>query len=256
MMWMSVGVFRLTGLPVRIVVYLLWLIMLAGCEGVPRVKNEETNAILKPNEYEVFGEVYQLLPSSLGYLEIGVASWYGTKFHGRLTANGEVYDMYGHSAAHKSLPLPTMVKVTNLDNGMHITLRVNDRGPFVDDRLIDLSYSAARMLGFEHQGTAPVVVEAIDEVNHPGQVATVHRAELYYLQIGAFKLEAGAIKKLADVKQLLPNHIEVTMLQSEEEQGALYKVWVGPLTDVAEQDTIAALIRGNDLGNPIRVNVE
>ncbi|MEX2326217.1 MAG: septal ring lytic transglycosylase RlpA family protein, partial [Pseudomonadales bacterium] len=88
------------------------------------------------------------MPSSLGYLEIGLASWYGKKFHGRLTSNGEKFDMHVTSAAHKALPLPTMVRVTNLDNGQKVVVRVNDRGPFHDDRVIDLSYEAAVQLGF------------------------------------------------------------------------------------------------------------
>ena len=109
------------------------------------------------------------MPNNIGYREIGIASWYGKKFHGRKTAMGEKYDMYGLSAAHKALPLPTMVRVTNLDNGRSIEVRVNDRGPFHEDRVIDLSYAAARALGFETKGTAPVVVEAIDEVNQIGR---------------------------------------------------------------------------------------
>jgi peptidoglycan lytic transglycosylase len=108
------------------------------------------------------------MPESLGYLEIGIASWYGEKFHGRLTANGETYNMYRLSAAHKTLPLPTIVSVTNLDNGRKTILRVNDRGPFHADRVIDLSYKAAMELGFADKGTAPVVVEAVDERNYPG----------------------------------------------------------------------------------------
>ena len=122
--------------------------------------NHQSNNKLKlgPNQYEVFGQVYEIMLENVGYLEIGVASWYGKKFHGRLTAMGETYDMFGLTAAHKALPLPTIVKVTNLDNGQSIIVRVNDRGPFHDDRLIDLSWSAAKALGFDNQGTAPVVV--------------------------------------------------------------------------------------------------
>ncbi|MFP3519286.1 septal ring lytic transglycosylase RlpA family protein, partial [Pseudomonas sp. SIMBA_077] len=92
----------------------------------------------------------------------GTASWYGTKFHGQNTANGEVYDLYGMSAAHKTLPLPSYVKVTNLDNNRSVILRVNDRGPFYSDRIIDLSYAAAKKLGYAETGTARVKVEGID----------------------------------------------------------------------------------------------
>ncbi len=111
--------------------------------------------------YEIFGVTYYPLATSEGFVEEGIASWYGKKFHHRPTANGERYDMYAFSAAHKTLPLPTWVRVTNLENWRSIVLRVNDRGPFVGDRVIDLSYAAAKVLGFFRQGTVRVKVEAL-----------------------------------------------------------------------------------------------
>lgn len=114
------------------------------------------------SRYEVLGKHYSVMKSSAGYKERGGASWYGKKFHGYLTANGEKYDMYGMSAAHKSLPIPTFVKVTNLANNRHVIVRVNDRGPFHKGRIIDLSYAAASKLGMLNKGTAQVEVEAID----------------------------------------------------------------------------------------------
>ncbi|WP_371188983.1 septal ring lytic transglycosylase RlpA family protein [Thalassotalea maritima] len=116
-------------------------------------------------DYRVFGVPYQVMSSAEGYSETGIASWYGKKFHGHLTSNGEIYDMYGFSAAHKSLPLPTYAQVTNLANNRKIIVRVNDRGPFHQDRLIDLSYSAAYKLGMLDKGTARVKVEAITRSN-------------------------------------------------------------------------------------------
>lgn len=111
--------------------------------------------------YSVLGQTYTVLPSAEGYSDTGIASWYGKKFHGHLTSNGEYYDMYGLSAAHRSLPLPTYVRVTNLNNGREIVVRVNDRGPFHSERIIDLSYAAAYKLDMLHSGTAPVSVEAL-----------------------------------------------------------------------------------------------
>ncbi|MDX1452372.1 MAG: septal ring lytic transglycosylase RlpA family protein, partial [Oleiphilaceae bacterium] len=111
--------------------------------------------------YTVRGKQYRILPSAAGYREEGIASWYGLKFHGELTSNGEIYNMYAMSAAHKSLPLPTYVKVTNLSNQRSVIVRVNDRGPFHSERVIDLSYAAAKKLGFDKQGTARVLLEAI-----------------------------------------------------------------------------------------------
>ena len=118
--------------------------LLSSCVYTDNQKSTD----LKRNQYEVFGKVYETMSSSEGYLEIGVASWYGKKFHGNLTASGEIYDMSLMTAAHKALPLPTLVKVTNLENGKKTLVKVNDRGPFHDDRLIDLSYAAALELGF------------------------------------------------------------------------------------------------------------
>ena len=114
------------------------------------------------NPYTVLGKTYHLLPTADGYRETGVASWYGTKFHGRATANGEPYDMFAMTAAHKTLPIPAYVRVTNLDNDRSAIVRVNDRGPFHDDRIIDLSYAAAKKLGVFDRGTARVEVVAID----------------------------------------------------------------------------------------------
>ncbi|MGF6557240.1 rare lipoprotein A [Pseudomonas sp. S30_BP2TU TE3576] len=116
----------------------------------------------KANPYTVLGKTYFPLQESRTYVQSGTASWYGTKFHGQNTANGEVYDLYGMSAAHKTLPLPSYVRVTNLDNNKSVILRVNDRGPFYSDRIIDLSYAAAKKLGYAETGTARVKVEGID----------------------------------------------------------------------------------------------
>ncbi len=116
----------------------------------------------KANPYTVLGKTYFPMSESKRYVASGTASWYGTKFHGQNTANGEVYDLYGMSAAHKTLPLPSYVKVTNLDNNRTVILRVNDRGPFYSDRIIDLSYAAAKKLGYAESGTARVKVEGID----------------------------------------------------------------------------------------------
>ncbi|WOH37554.1 septal ring lytic transglycosylase RlpA family protein [Thalassotalea fonticola] len=115
--------------------------------------------------YQVFGKPYSVLKTAEGYKATGTASWYGKKFHGHLTSNGEIYDMYAFSAAHKALPLPTYVQVTNLANNKSVIVRVNDRGPFHQDRLIDLSYSAAYKLGMLNKGTAKVSIEAITQSN-------------------------------------------------------------------------------------------
>jgi rare lipoprotein A len=129
-------------------------------DAEPRIE-QPSRAGNRPT-YEVWGETYRVLPDSRGYARQGTASWYGEKFHGYATSNGEIYDMYKMTAAHRSLPLPTFARVTSLTNGRSVIVRVNDRGPFHSDREIDLSYAAAARLGILDDGTGPVRVEAID----------------------------------------------------------------------------------------------
>ena len=209
--------------------------------------------------YVVFGETYTVMPSSLGYVEIGIASWYGKKFHGRLTSNGEVYDMYQLTAAHKALPLPSVVRVINIDNGRKVIVRVNDRGPFHSDRVIDLSYATALQLGFADQGTAPVVIEAIDEENYPDQDELPKHHESYYLQVGAFYKIAGAEQRLAVINDLMAQQgfaVDARILQSEVSKSVLHKVWLGPIDTISGRDEIAQLVQDRNLGTPIRVQVE
>jgi rare lipoprotein A len=129
-------------------------------EPVPRVEPPSRSG--NPDTYVVFGRRYRVSETSAGYRERGIASWYGQAFHGRKTSSGPLFDMFELSAAHKNLPLPTYVRVTHLENGRSIVVRVNDRGPFVGDRIIDLSYAAAHRLGMVEQGTARVEVAALE----------------------------------------------------------------------------------------------
>ena len=251
------------------------VLLLVGCAGIGgmagdradasnQVKLNGTTGVKRftrgnKSPYEVLGKTYEVLPTSLGYREIGIASWYGKKFHGRLTSNGEVYDMYQLSAAHKALPLPTTVKVTNLDNGKSVILRVNDRGPFHEDRVIDLSYETALQLGFANKGTAPVVVEALTAVNHP-EVSVAPSETSFYLQVGAFSKIGGAEKLKDKITRLIVEHainsIEVRILKSELETTSLHKVWLGPMSDAAQREVIALWVEEAELGSPIRVQVE
>lgn len=158
-------------------VALLGLVMLAGCtelqvgthlfkKGLGEYSCKSEGDMKVGAAYRVDGIRYEPMISSLGYSEQGVASWYGKDFHGKATANGECYNMYAFTAAHKTLPLPTVVRVTNLENHRSIVVKVNDRGPFVSGRLIDLSYAAAESLGMVGNGTAPVLVESIGGPHH------------------------------------------------------------------------------------------
>jgi len=148
-------------------------VVLAACSGSPEQPTAGSRSVINPPRsdrgnppfYEVFGERYYVMDSSDGFRERGVASWYGRDFHGRQTSSGEVYDMRQMTAAHKTLPLPTWVEVTNLTNGKQVVVKVNDRGPFVDDRIIDLSQRAAEELDMIRNGTARVQVRALGVPN-------------------------------------------------------------------------------------------
>ncbi len=176
--------------------------------------------------YTVFGVNYQVKNSSRGYSARGYASWYGTKFHGRTTSSGEVYDMYQMTAAHRSLPLPTYLEVTNLHNGRTVVVKVNDRGPFHGDRILDLSYAAAGKLGFVEQGVAPVAIRAIDTGPPPPRQATAPGGS-YLLQIGAFSSRYSADRLRSDLARRLgyPTRIEPGGGSSR----SLYRVQIGPL---------------------------
>ena len=182
-----------------LVLYLL-LFLLSGCGGhttrvIDTPETRELKGWQKP--YEVDGKRYQPLRDHQGFRQAGVASWYGKKFHGRKTSNGEVYDMYGMSAAHKTLPLGVSVRVTHQASGRSIVVLVNDRGPFVGTRIIDLSYGAANKLGMVDAGTAPVLVEALgyrdssgDEIRYRAPVD--YDSGSFAVQIGAFSVADNA----------------------------------------------------------------
>jgi rare lipoprotein A len=188
------------------------------------------------SEYVVFGQRYQVMDSAQGFVEEGPASWYGSKFHGRATASGEIYDMHRLTAAHKHLPLPTFVRVTRLDNARSIIVKVNDRGPFVDDRIIDLSYAAAVQLDILENGKAAVRIEALSTTPDEALVASPSSTELTrYVQLGAFKEADNASQLSREVSRATG----LPVLVQFEQMLQLYRVRVGPLFD--ENSVLAAL---------------
>jgi len=189
----------------------------------PKPVREPLSRIGNPDQYEVWGKTYQVNKGLVYYNKTGTASWYGQKFHGHDTSNGERFDVYAFSAAHKSLPLPSYVRVTNLNNQRSLVVRVNDRGPFHGDRLIDLSYAAAVRLGFEKQGTAPVKVELL-----AAPIAAVSPEKHdNHLQIGAFKIYSSALKLRQNLSKLV---LEPVYISKVVKNGlALHKVRIGPL---------------------------
>lgn len=212
-------------------------------DAVPRVEPRSKYGNMKT--YEVFGKRYYVLSSSKGFKQKGIASWYGKKFHGRKTSSGEIYDMYAMTAAHKTLPLPTYVEVKNLSNGKKAVVRVNDRGPFHDNRIIDLSYTAALKLGLAQAGTGLVEVRAIDPrsysrggapIRSGGRPPKSERTD-FYIQVGAFANHDSAKKlksKLAPLKQ------RIRIERAKVNRNTVYRVQIGPLRSIEKADDIAS----------------
>ncbi|WP_372779001.1 septal ring lytic transglycosylase RlpA family protein [Litorivivens sp.] len=215
-------------------------------DAVPRWEPITSRGNVSP--YVVMGRRYELMTDYRDYRERGIASWYGTKFHGRLTSNGEVYDLYKMTAAHKTLPIPVYVKVTNLNNGRTAIVRVNDRGPFHGDRIIDLSYAAAVKLGFADQGTAPVEISVIDLDNK--QLASDPARERapganYFLQVAAFQVKGSALRLQAELagRHELPVHISAS-----NDSPPFHRVRVGPFTDYLEAERVRRMLERDNYG--------
>jgi rare lipoprotein A len=197
-------------------------------------KYEKRTRAGNPIEYEVLGKSYQVLSKSQGYQEIGMASWYGTKFHGRKTANGETYNMYAMTAAHKTLPIPSYVQVKNLNNRRSIIVRINDRGPFHENRIIDLSYTAAVKLDIQKMGVGKVEVIALGFDEPKDQITQRNIAteketgvEFYFLQIGSF----SSLDKAQKLQQTLPSSEPLfysTIVPEQSRAEVLYKLRLGP----------------------------
>lgn len=234
---------------------------------VPVVRTRAGNA----GRYTVLGKTYQTLSESRGYRERGIASWYGTKFHGRRTANGEVYDMYAMTAAHKTLPIPSFVRVTHVGNGRSIVVKINDRGPFHDNRIIDLSYAAARKLGVDATGTALVDVVDVTPVNvlvdnnstvsattsaipSPSVQTNVRvtPANSWYIQLGAFREQDKAVSLQARVSDVLLETVNVVRGEDK-----LHRVVVGPIMDQQKIPSLQRSLkqRGLDSGYVTRIRV-
>lgn len=239
------------------------LVFLAGCsfgprdggyyadDGPPRQPPLDVDSLPEPvpkvepfsasgnKPYKALNKTYYPLATQRGYRERGIASWYGKKFHGRRTSSGESYDMHAFSAAHKTLPLPCYARVTNLKNGKSIIVRVNDRGPFLHNRLIDLSYAAAGRLGIMGAGTGLVEVEAIDP-REPPVVSVVQHSALsnpqIYVQLGAYTERENAERE----RNRLEGAGFRPFLVTHQGQVTVYRLRVGPLANVGESDAVIA----------------
>jgi len=252
-------------------------------DAVPR---DEPRSASGNASYKVFGTTYQPLATARGYSERGVASWYGKKFHGRRTSSGEPYDMYAMTAAHRTLPLPSYVRVTNLQNGRSVIVRVNDRGPFLHNRLIDLSYAAASRLGILGTGTGLVEVTAVEpgattqvastapapvaakaplvEIIPPAEAAStpppdaVLQMPKLYIQVGAFRNWDNAVTLRTRLERsgFRPIFIDSVLLPTVDSDGQpqrLYRVRIGPLKSVEDGDRLATNVGAHGVSNPMMV---
>ena len=205
--------------------------------------------------YKVFGKRYRTLRSSKGYKKRGVASWYGSQFNGKDTACGEKYDMYKYTAAHKTLPLPSYVRVKNLKNGKSVIVKVNDRGPFVDNRIIDLSYAAAKKIDMLAEGTAFVRIIGVSEEeaakSFKNNTRSIFSRSIFekivsrnkkkiFIQIGAFNEEKGARELKKKVSNIGVKYVFINKARSRNK--IFYRVRVGPMQTVSSyEDTISKL---------------
>lgn len=216
--------------------------------------------------YTVNGRSYRVMATEEGFQQTGLASWYGEKFHGHLTSNGEIFDMYQVSAAHTSLPIPSFARVTNLENQRSIIVRVNDRGPFHNDRILDLSFAAAYQLGFANQGTALVHIESIvpgqqnvllasgtQESGGSGATGVADAMLARYLQAGAFS-DLRAAQRLSERLQAITSRpVFIRSVQAENGRQQLHRVRVGPISDPGEIQRITDMMVAADLGEPFMI---
>ncbi len=195
----------------------------------------EASGTYKP--YKINGKTYHPLAHARGFSQKGLASWYGKKFHGRKTANGETYNMYAMTAAHKTLPINTWVQVTNTDNGKQIVVRINDRGPFVRGRIIDLSYTGAKKLGIVGPGTAPVKVVALGKSDGGKTYTAVdYWKGNFTVQVGAFAIYANA----GNYREKLSSRYENTHITTYKDyRGTFYRVRVGRFTQLEDAETFS-----------------
>lgn len=206
-----------------------------------------------PSSYNVYGKKYYVLNSAERYDQKGIASWYGTKFNGQLTSSREPYDMLGMTGASPTLPIPTFVRVTNLENGRSVIVKINDRGPFAPNRILDLSYTAAKKLGYIGQGTALVRVQAINFNQSLPVVTTTstNRVPRIYLQLGAFRIQSNAQQLKNKAAQYTSKPIAILVTQANGH--TLYRVQVGPIRTVDDSDSLYNALRRHGFDHAVTV---
>lgn len=246
-----------------VLVFMLSLALLAGCASQTGYSHRKPEAPPQqapgyPKPYKVLGKWYQPLPSADGFSQTGLASWYGDKFHGNPTSSGEIYDMNKVSAAHKILPLGTYVRVHNMENNRTLDIRINDRGPFVAGRIIDLSKEAAKKLGVYGPGTARVRIVALgkrtDSPVTPGReyVPVDYSRGNFSIQVGAFREMTNANNLMYELDKTYHNvHIRPT--KSREGAETLYRVLVGKCSTLSQAQQYEQIMRSRGYENAFMV---
>lgn len=226
----------------------------------PETKSKYGN----PSTYAALGKTYRVLDSHQGFEETGMASWYGQKFHGRRTSSGEPYDMYAMTAAHPTLPIPCYAKVTHIESGKTAIVKINDRGPFKSNRIMDLSYAAAHKLGVYQKGTSKVKIQVINpkEWNHDLYLAQTNKNHTknppenkhtpgLYLQLAAFSQKTNADAFADKIQELVQSHpVEIKFVDST--VNSTYRVQMGPFTQKHEAHQIANLLKSKNLSAQLR----
>ena len=200
------------------------------------------------------GEPYFIDAITVGARQVGISSWYGPGFHGRLTASGQVFDMHQLTAAHRTLPLPSYIRVTNLGNGRKVIVKVNDRGPYHGNRMLDLSYAAAQALGF--QGTAKVSIEAVDggRTGHLRKGKALEATDVYRVRLGNFSDPDIAHDLESRLLTIMPKGVGIDVI-SEREPAVTYRVSVGPMLTRAEAELVIRGLRAQRLGMPMALDI-
>ncbi|SDU45501.1 septal ring lytic transglycosylase RlpA family protein [Desulfobacula phenolica] len=253
----------------QIQILILFLFVISGCSThldttydpvhIPSSKStipKKNPATQKP--YKINGVKYTPLASATGFVQTGLASWYGKKFHGRKTANGEIYDMYAMTAAHKTLPLGTWVSVHNLENNKKIVVRINDRGPFVYGRIIDLSYTGAKKLGVLGPGTAKVKVTALgratsysEKTKNPIAFTAVdYWKGNFTVQVGAFQVKANADNYRYKLSR---NYQNAHIKPFEDYRGTFYRVRIGRFTNLKDAERFSDKLMEQDFSQAFAV---
>ena len=236
----------------RFLSILVAIAVFAGCASAAPQEHKGAYKAKRGTQkpYKIDGKWYTPVESSYGFEENGLASWYGKDFHGKKTSNGETYDMYAMTAAHKTLPMNTYVRVVRLDDARETVVRVNDRGPFVRGRIIDLSYTAAKKLGIDREGTARVKIVALGDKSGDRLVKRNYDSGRFFIQVGAFTVKDNALR----LKENLKREYGGAVISKFYNNGTtFYRVRIGPVKGLNQIKSLLNRVERTSMGSPFIV---